>query len=81
MAGIFGIVWTLAALGITIGHGFNFFGKRGTSSWEVEMQTPDTSITNDFETKLRKLQKLKQDGILTDEEYLKKHNEILNEKW
>jgi hypothetical protein len=35
----------------------------------------------DFETKLRKLEGLRKDGILTEDEYQKKKKEILEEKW
>jgi hypothetical protein len=81
------MLWTLMALGITIGHAVNFFGKRGISAWDVEVQpsgqrTPGREpATEDFETKLRRLERLKDDGLITEDEYRLKRSEILDEKW
>ncbi|MFD2611155.1 SHOCT domain-containing protein [Paenibacillus gansuensis] len=80
--GWFGIVWTLFALGIAISHAVNFFGRTGVANWDVEMQVPSApTSTNDFESKLRKLEKLKQDGLISDEEYEDKRSQILNDIW
>ncbi|MFN3921716.1 MAG: SHOCT domain-containing protein [Caldimicrobium sp.] len=35
----------------------------------------------DFETRLRKLESLKKDGLITEEEYQRKRKEIMDEKW
>ncbi|MFN3995569.1 MAG: SHOCT domain-containing protein [bacterium] len=35
----------------------------------------------DFETRLRKLESLKRDGLITEEEYQRKRKEIMDEKW
>lgn len=37
--------------------------------------------SGDFETRLRKLELLKRDGLITDAEYLVKREQILREKW
>ncbi|QYR21044.1 SHOCT domain-containing protein [Paenibacillus sp. sptzw28] len=85
--GWFGIIWTLVALGITISHGVNFFGNRGISEWDVEVQSSEQKATNrepepeNFESKLRRLERLKVEGLITEDEYLQKRSEILNEKW
>lgn len=86
--GWFGIIWTLMALAITIGHAVNYFGKRGISEWDVEVQTPAQQraprhepTSEDFETKLRRLERLKSDGLITEEEYHQKRSEIMQEKW
>lgn len=84
--GWFGVIWTLITLAMTIGHAVNFFGKRGISEWDVEVQAPNNRTTpsaapNDFETKLRRLERLRADGLLTEDEYARKRSEIVNEKW
>ncbi|MNH92190.1 hypothetical protein D3C73_447650 [compost metagenome] len=84
--GWFGIVWSLLALGITIGHAFNFFSKRGVSSWEIEvddknLSIPRNSLADDIETRLRLIERLRDEALITDEEYQQKRREILNEKW
>lgn len=84
--GWFGVVWTLLALGITIGHAVNFFGNRGVSSWDVEIPQPEQSELHngqleDFETRLRRLERLRDDGLISEEEYQQKRSEMLSEKW
>lgn len=40
-----------------------------------------TNPNGDFEQKLRKLAKLKEDGLINEEEFSKKREEIMNQKW
>ncbi|WP_284645031.1 SHOCT domain-containing protein [Paenibacillus silviterrae] len=82
--GFFGILWVLVALGITITNGVNFFTGRGVSQWEVDvepMPRVDSTQGPDFEARLRKLERLRQDRLITEEEYLKKRSEILKDQW
>ena len=46
-------------------------------------ELPDMAMNKsaDFETRLRKLEQLKQDGLITEEEYQGKRAQIINEKW
>jgi len=87
-AGIFGVLWTLIAVGITGFQAYNFFSDKGATSWEIDIDDYNKgeskeleSISNDFEVKLRKLHKLKEDGLITEEEFQKKREEVLREKW
>lgn len=88
-AGMFGVFWTLIAVGITGFQAYNFFGDKGVASWEIDIDTganaetnnQSTSVSGDFETRLRKLNRLKEDGLTTEEEFQKKREEILREKW
>jgi hypothetical protein len=86
--GTFGIVWVLFAIGITVMHGLNAFTQKGVATHRVDVTTEANTSTeaikqsNDsFDEKLRKLHQLKQEGILTDEEYEEKKKQMLNEKW
>jgi len=89
IAGMFGVFWTLIAVGITGFQAYNFFGDKGVASWEIDIDTganaetnnQSTSVSGDFETRLRKLNSLKEDGLITEEEFQKKREEILREKW
>jgi hypothetical protein len=53
----------------------------------VEVQTSEQRATNlepepeNFESKLRRLERLKVESLITEDEYLQKRSEILNEKW
>ena len=87
--GLFGVFWTLAAVGITVFQAYNFFSNKGVAPWEidvndnsnVESNNQFTSASSDFETRLRKLNRLKEDGLITEEEFQKKREELLREKW
>jgi len=88
-AGMFGVFWTMIAVGITGFQAYNFFGHKGVASWEIDIDTgtnaetnnQSTSVSGNFETRLRKLNRLKEDGLITEEEFQKKREEILREKW
>ena len=75
--GAFGVLWTLMAVGITGTNAYNFFSEKGISYYEIDLEPSD----EDFDSKLRKLKKLKEDEIISEEEYNIKKDEILREKW
>ncbi|WP_040213787.1 SHOCT domain-containing protein [Clostridium polynesiense] len=82
--GFFGILWILMAIMITAVNGYNAFSDKGVASWEAEINDtlPETKIEAiTFDEKLRRLNKLKEDGLITEEEFQLKKKEILNEKW
>lgn len=105
----FMVVWLLAAVGITVFHGYNLFGQKGLSVIDVDVE-PSSPRSGagpaaagdgglgaggsgresspagggsalDFDVRLRKLAKLREDGLITREEYERKRAEILAEKW
>ena len=55
-AGLFGILWTLIAVGITGFQAYNFFGNKGVASWEIdidnganeEKNNQSISVSGDF---------------------------------
>lgn len=92
--GLFGVFWTLIAVGITAMNAYQAFGKnytgpqitieedeeprRGASSspaTETHDHIPSTSL--DVKGRLEQLKDLKEAGLLTQEEYDKKRQEIL----
>ncbi|SHJ21950.1 SHOCT domain-containing protein [Lutispora thermophila] len=87
--GAFGVFWTIIAIIITVYQAYNFFADKGVASWEIDIdngfneenniQSP--SVNDDFEIRLRKLARLKDEGLITEEEFQKKREEILREKW
>lgn len=92
-SGLFGVLWTLIAIVITVTHGMNAFGNKGVATEIIEISSEDDlKIDRDlrkknveeeynFDEKLRKLKELRDDGILSNLEYERKKQEILNEKW
>jgi hypothetical protein len=82
--GFFGVIWTLVALAITGYHAANVFSQKGVSVYEVDAfanHEDQKSSTKNYEEKLRQLHRLKEDNIISSEEYEKKKEELLKEKW
>lgn len=85
-AGIFGIVWTLMAC-CFVGAGiYGACNKRGMyfmNEWsideEVEGEEPSSSPGTPTEERLRQLQSLREQGMISDAEYEEKRKEILKE--
>ncbi|TFB22859.1 hypothetical protein E3U55_06370 [Filobacillus milosensis] len=85
--GAFGIIWTLIAVAITGYHAVNVFSNKGVATYEVDVQGESKSPTQqqtgseDYESKLRQLHRLKEDNIISEEEYNEKKEELLSAKW
>lgn len=79
--GMFGLIFTI--MGLVIGglHAYNFFSNRGMASWEIDADSINGHRERDFETSLRKLKKLKEDGLITENEFEKKRIEIMKSEW
>lgn len=91
--GPFGILWTLIAVGITAMNAYQAFGKnytgpqitieedeelsRAPSSPASQTHDHIPSTTLDVKGRLEQLKELKEAGLLTQEEYDKKRQEIL----
>ena len=88
--GPFGLLWTGVAVAITVINGLNAFGKKGVPTMEIYSEEEDeapsparedhdhissTALTT--KERLEQLQTLKEAGLLTDEEYRNKREEIL----
>ena len=80
MMGMFGIIWTLFAVAISGLHAYNFFSNRGVASWEIDIDSA-SNVQENFEERLRKLNKLKEDGLITEDEFEKKRTEIMKSEW
>lgn len=85
-AGLFGIVWTLIAcsfVGIGIYGAGNKKGMYFMYEWsideEVDGDEPPSSPAASAEERLRQLQSLRQQGMISDAEYEEKRKEILKE--
>ncbi len=77
----FMILWFLV-LGVIIAYGiYNLTSRKGVVEIDVEPKTPDAKAVPDFDERLRKLEALKKDGLVTEDEYRVKRNEIMSEKW
>lgn len=85
--GIFGILWTLMAVGMTIYNAYMAFGKKYIGP-EINIEDEDANAAaaetraepgESIEERLNTLTDLHERGLVTDEEYEKKRQEILDE--
>lgn len=83
-AGIFGVFWTLMALIITGHHAVNLFSAKGVADEVVEFEVsaqPDSPAApiESIESRLTKLEQLKQAGFVSEQEYDEQRTRILND--
>lgn len=76
---LFGVFWTLMAVIITAVNGYNAFSGKGVATHEITIDDlPDSAAADSCEERLRELQNLYDKNLITEEEYQKKRQEILN---
>lgn len=71
-------LWLAVTGGLTYYHYRNAFGPdpKGVAYAEIDIEGGE-----DFDAKLRKLDALKRDGLVSAAEYERKRSELLAEKW
>lgn len=84
----FAILWVIVTFGMAAFYGYNALSDRGVSLVDIDPTTRpsrpaggDGGGQPDFETRLRKLDSLRRDGLITDSEYQEKRAAILAERW
>ncbi len=81
---IFLVIW-VAACGSMIIYGLSvLFSKRPPALTEIDiedMESDRPASGIDFESKLKKLESLRKEGLISGEEYRTKRSEIMREKW
>lgn len=83
--GAFGIVWTLMAFMMTILHAVNFFSQRGVSLTEIEVD--DEHVHREivaklpFDEQLRRLENLRKDNLISEQEYKNKRRDLMRSEW
>ena len=74
--GGFGILWTLVAAGIV---GLNLYMAFGKNYVGPEITVEDEAADDNAAARLRQLEDLRRQGLITGEEYEKKRQEILRQ--
>ena len=78
--GLFGLAWTGIAVAITVVNGLYLFGKRDNTSFFGSYVSTDEETEEESEQeRLKKLQSLYDQRLITAEEYEEKRKEILKE--
>lgn len=84
--GMFGVVWTVFALIITIINGINAFSDKGVPSHEIIIEDGEDpgiyeekteNLKTEIEERLNAAKSLYESGTITEEEYEQKRREIL----
>lgn len=80
--GEFGVVWTFVAAGITLANAVDIFSKNGVTSFLIDVEEDDSNNEKEEEIdeKLIKIKALKDEEIISAEEYEAKKKEILSNK-
>lgn len=81
-SGFFGVIWTLAALAITVTNAINAFSDKGAPTHEIVID--DETVVEgvsarDVKDRLETLRQLYNDGTISGEEYEEKRKKILDE--
>ena len=92
--GLLFVIVLLAMIGFAI---YNAVSPQGASMFDVDLEhgawsrgagsthdaapVDDRAVPDSFDTRLRKLQALRDDGLITTEEYERKRGEIMAERW
>lgn len=83
---LFGVVWTLVAVGITYSHWKNAFTDSGQPTRVIEIEDTNSMVQSQqnfsfhsVEERLKSLQNLYEQRLITKEEYDQKKQEILKE--
>ena len=80
---VFLSVWLLIALLIAGSMLYNYFSKDNTPGigGEITFTDGEPDQTISFDERLRKLERLHLDQLITEDEYQKKRKEIMDTKW
>jgi hypothetical protein len=80
---IFMVGWIATALFQLVYHALNLKRAKGLSMVDIESEQglPGEPPQGDPMQRLRNLEKLKSDGLITEEEYRRKREEMMREKW
>jgi hypothetical protein len=82
---LFGVIWVLVCLSFIVYGVYILTSKKPSSGivFDIEGSTASTNLgsRNDFDLRIRKLEKLKEDRLITEEEYKSKRAEIMKEPW
>jgi hypothetical protein len=81
-AAFFAVIWVIACCAIFI-HALRVFLLLRRGKIEIaEVSLEDAGrLQQGFASRLRDIEALKKDGLISEDEYLKKRDEIFHEKW
>jgi amino acid permease len=78
---IFMAFWMLILITIIAYYVYNLKSQKASSSAMAEIELDMQGSGSSGEEKLRSLERLKKEQLITDEEYQQKRKEIMQQKW
>ncbi|WP_105614707.1 SHOCT domain-containing protein [Vallitalea okinawensis] len=75
------LIWTGIAVYITYYHYRNGFTDNPIGLYDIDVEESNPKKEENFGDKLRELEQLKADGLITESEYRKKRSEIMDKEW
>jgi hypothetical protein len=82
---VFMLFWIFIVICIIAYYIYNLSASKASAAAteEIEFDSAEGTVTagNDFDAKLRKLEQLKKDGLISSDEYALKRDEIMRQKW
>jgi hypothetical protein len=83
---LFGLIWVAVCIGLIVLNArlLNRKGSAGSQSlFEIETEGDGAAgnVGDNFDSRLRKLEGLRKDGLITEDEYRRKRGEIMGRKW
>lgn len=80
---VFLSIWLLIALAIAGAMLYNYFSKDASPGIgsEITFSDGEANESTSFDERLRKLEGLRRDRLISDEEYRNKRKEIMDGKW
>lgn len=78
-----GLIFAIIGFVGISGHLYEIFTGKWSSQYQVKIEAKDSCYEKEewFDEKLRRLKSLKDDGIISEEEYKVKRKEILDDRW
>jgi len=81
--GVFGVIWTIFAIIITVAHGANVFSDKGIATHEISIEDDIpyevTYNGRTTEERLNELQTLYDKGMITADEFREKRKKIIDD--
>lgn len=73
----FGVIWTLLAVSGALIGAYNLFSEEGIATDEFSYTSERLPRTKGIQSRLRELNELKAQGLISDAEYQSKRSELL----
>jgi hypothetical protein len=81
--GPFGMIWTLMSLALAVYFAINVFSSRGLAHTEIDIENgakPEEGELQ-FDERLRRLERLREERLISADEYQRKREEIMGQSW